>query len=91
MYHMQRMEGNLVATLRENVDRIGHIQIADSPERHQPGTGEINYRFVFEAIEASGYEGSVGLEYNPLGSTEESLEWLPKEQRKGINPESFRL
>ena len=91
IYHMQRMEGNLVSTLKEHADKIGHIQIADSPHRHQPGTGEINYRFVFEAIETSGYDGSVGLEYNPLGSTEESLKWLPKEHRKAITLESLLL
>ena len=76
-YHMQRMEGNLVATLTEHVDRIGHVQIADSPERGQPGTGEINFAFVLERLEALGYDGFVGLEYRPLGTdTWGSLAWL---------------
>lgn len=86
IYHMQRMEGNLAATLEKNLDQIGHIQIADSPSRHQPGTGEINYQFVFEVIDRSGYNGYVGLEYNPAGSTEESLAWLPERFRTRLDP-----
>lgn len=83
-YHMQRMEGNLVATLREHVGSIGHVQIADSPERGEPGTGEIRYPYVLAALEDLGYDGYVGLEYNPTTeTTEESLEWLPKELRSG--------
>ena len=81
LFHAQLMEGNLVTTLRENLSRIGHIQVADAPDRHQPGTGEINYRYVLAEIEALGYEKYVGLEYEPLGSTDESLDWLPVECR----------
>jgi hydroxypyruvate isomerase len=78
-YHMQRMEGNLVATITEHADRIAHVQIADSPGRGEPGTGEINYPFVLDAIDALGYEGWVGLEYNPTtATTEESLGWMPE-------------
>ena len=81
-YHMQRMEGNLVANLREHCDRIGHVQIADSPGRGEPGTGEIHYPFVLGELEKLGYDGYVGLEYNPTTeTTEESLGWLPKELR----------
>ncbi len=76
VYHMQRMEGNLTATLREHLDRIGHIQVADAPARNQPGTGEINYPFIFQTLDETGYEGSIGCEYKPLPSTEESLAWL---------------
>lgn len=76
LYHAQRTEGNLVATITERVRQIGHIQIADSPDRHQPGTGEIAWPFVFAAIDAAGYEGWISLEYRPLGSTEGSLGWL---------------
>ena len=63
IYHAQREEGEIVATLRRNSPKIGHIQIADNPGRHQPGTGEINYPFVLKEIDAMGYEGFVGLEY----------------------------
>jgi hydroxypyruvate isomerase len=76
VYHMQRMEGNITATMRSSMPRIGHIQIADSPGRNQPGTGELNYRFIFEEIARLGYAGWIGLEYNPKGSSEESLSWL---------------
>jgi hydroxypyruvate isomerase len=78
-YHMQRMEGNLVATVTEFLPRIAHIQIADSPGRGEPGTGEINYPFVLDAVDALGYEGWIGLEYNPTtATTEESLGWMPE-------------
>ncbi|MGI9048154.1 MAG: hydroxypyruvate isomerase family protein, partial [Rubrobacteraceae bacterium] len=81
-YHMQRMEGNLVANLRENIGSIGHVQVADSPGRGEPGTGEIHYPFVLGVLEELGYDGYVGLEYNPTTqTTEESLDWLPKELR----------
>jgi hydroxypyruvate isomerase len=84
LYHMQRMEGNLVANLRENVGLIGHVQIADSPERGEPGTGEIHYPYVLATLEELGYSGYVGLEYNPTTeTTEESLEWLPRRLRGG--------
>jgi hydroxypyruvate isomerase len=82
VYHMQRMEGNLVANLREHIDSIGHVQIADSPGRGEPGTGEIQYPFVLSELENLGYTGHVGLEYNPTTeTTEENLSWLPKELR----------
>jgi hydroxypyruvate isomerase len=81
-YHMQRMEGNLVANLREHFADVGHVQIADSPDRGEPGTGEIHYPFVLSELEKLGYEGYVGLEYNPTTkTTEESFGWLPKELR----------
>jgi len=76
VYHMQIMEGNLIDTLSANMSRIGHIQIADNPGRHEPGTGEINYPNVFAAIDELGYEGWIGCEYAPAGTTEEGLGWL---------------
>ncbi|MDQ3681410.1 MAG: TIM barrel protein [Actinomycetota bacterium] len=83
-YHMQRMEGNIVATLRDRIGDIGHVQVADSPDRGEPGTGELNYRYVFAALEELSYEGWVGLEYGPTTeTTEESLAWLPQEKRGG--------
>jgi hydroxypyruvate isomerase len=91
IFHMQRMEGNIIETLERHIGRIGHIQIADVPGRHHPGTGEINYRNVFAAVEKSGYQGSVGLEYISVGTTEEDLAWLPSEHRGGIDPASFRI
>jgi hydroxypyruvate isomerase len=81
-YHMQRMEGNLVATLREHFGDIAHVQVADSPGRGEPGTGEINYPYVLGVLEELGYEGFVGLEYNPTTpTTDESFGWLPEEVR----------
>ena len=81
-YHLQRMEGNVVATLRERIAEIGHIQVADSPDRGEPGSGELNYRYIFGALEELQYDGWVGLEYNPTTEdTEESLAWLPREKR----------
>jgi hydroxypyruvate isomerase len=93
VYHMQRMEGNLVATLREYIAKIAHMQVADSPGRGEPGTGEINYPYVFGALEDLGYDGYLGLEYNPtLPTTEESLRWLPKELRsKEVNAKDLDL
>ena len=83
-YHMQRMEGNLVANLREHIGMIGHVQIADSPGRGEPGTGEIHHPYVLAALEDLGYDGFVGLEYNPTTpTTEESLDWLPRDLRGG--------
>ena len=81
-YHMQRMEGNLVANLREHFGMIGHVQIADSPGRGEPGTGEIHYPYVLGVLEELGYDCYVGLEYNPTTqTTEESFAWLPKKLR----------
>jgi len=81
-YHMQRMEGNLVPTLRDHFAEIAHVQVADAPGRGEPGTGEINYGFVLGALEQLGYDGFVGLEYNPTtATTEDSLQWLPRTVR----------
>ncbi len=80
-YHMQRMEGQLIDTLTRNLEWIGHVQIADVPGRHEPGTGEVNYANVLGALEQAGYSGYVGLEYRPSGKTEDSLAWLPREAR----------
>jgi len=91
MYHMQRMEGNVIATLREHIGQIGHIQIADSPDRHEPGTGEIHYPHVLAALDALGYRGYVGLEYNPTASSEESFAWLPGDRREAIALSDLRL
>ena len=76
------MEGDLIPTMRKNLDSIGHIQIADTPGRHEPGTGEINYPNVFSAIDDMGYEGWIGCEYIPLTTTEEGLGWADKYLRR---------
>ena len=77
VYHMQRMEGNLADTISRVLPRIGHVQVADPPHRTEPGTGEINYGYILDLLERSGYAGWVGLEYNPsTPTTEESLGWI---------------
>lgn len=76
VYHAQRMEGNLTDAIRRHIAQIGHVQIASSPDRHQPGTGEIQYPYVLKALDDAGYTGWVSLEYKPLGRTEDSLAWL---------------
>jgi hydroxypyruvate isomerase len=81
VYHMQIMEGNLTRTIRENLDRIAHIQIADHPGRNEPGTGEINYPNLFKAIDAAGYTGWIGCEYRPARKTEEGLGWMAPYRR----------
>jgi hydroxypyruvate isomerase len=91
VYHMQRMEGNVIATVREHIGQIGHIQIADSPDRHEPGTGEINFSHVLTELDMPGYEGYIGLEYNPTGSSEQSFAWLPGDRRGAIDVSDLRL
>lgn len=76
IYHAQRMEGELAATLQKALPRIGHIQIADNPGRNEPGTGEINYPFLFKHLESIGYTGWVGCEYKPATTTVAGLGWL---------------
>ena len=78
IYHAQRMEGELGATLEKNLARIGHIQLADNPGRNEPGTGEINYPFLFKLIDRIGYTGTIGCEYKPAGATEVGLGWREK-------------
>lgn len=75
IYHMQRMEGELANTLNANLALIRHIQLADVPGRHEPGTGEINFPFLFRHLDAIGYDGWVGCEYTPLGDTGAGLGW----------------
>jgi len=76
VYHVQKMEGNIINTMRALLPRIAHVQIADPPGRHQPGTGELNFASILRALDDAGYAGFVGLEYKPLGSTRESLLWV---------------
>ena len=76
IYHAQRMEGELAATLQKHLARIGHVQLADNPGRHEPGTGEIHYPFLFAHLDRLGYQGWVGCEYKPATTTEAGLGWL---------------
>ena len=76
VYHMQIMEGDLIRTITELFDSIGHIQIADNPGRYEPGTGEINYPAIFNLLDKIGYSGWVGCEYKPSVSTIDSLTWM---------------
>jgi hydroxypyruvate isomerase len=75
LFHMQIMEGDLASTMERLLPRIGHIQIADVPDRHEPGTGEINFEFLLAHLDRIGYSGWVGCEYNPRGDTLEGLTW----------------
>lgn len=76
IYHAQRTEGELAATLHKHLPRIGHVQLADNPGRNEPGTGEINYPYLFAHLDRIGYQGWVGCEYKPAQSTEAGLDWL---------------
>ncbi len=75
IYHMQIMEGDLAPTIEKNLSKIGHMQLADTPGRHEPGSGEINYPFLFDFIDRIGYQGWIGCEYRPAGRTEDGLGW----------------
>lgn len=76
IYHMQIMEGDLAPTLSEHLSQIQHVQLADNPGRHEPGTGEINYPFLFNHLDSIGYDGWVGCEYKPKTTTVEGLSWM---------------
>ena len=75
LYHAQRSEGELAATAQKYLARIGHIQLADNPGRNEPGTGEINYPYLFAHLDRIGYRGHIGCEYKPAGNTEAGLSW----------------
>ena len=75
IYHMQRMEGELAMTLQKHLARIGHVQLADNPGRNEPGTGEINYEFLFAHLDRIGYRGWIGCEYKPATNTAAGLGW----------------
>jgi hydroxypyruvate isomerase len=75
IFHMQVMEGDLAHSIERLLPRIGHMQLADVPGRHEPGSGEINFEFLLAHIDALGYTGCMGCEYNPRGDTVEGLKW----------------
>lgn len=78
LYHAQRTEGELAATIARCLPRIGHMQIADNPGRHEPGSGEINFPFLFAHVDRLGYEGWIGCEYRPAAGTVAGLGWMPR-------------
>lgn len=78
LFHMQIMEGDLSKTIERLLPRIGHMQIADVPARHEPGTGELNFPFLLAEIDRLGYQGAIGCEYNPVGDTLRGLAWADR-------------
>jgi hydroxypyruvate isomerase len=78
IYHMQRMEGEIANTITKLLPRIAHIQLADNPGRNEPGTGEINYPFLFKHIDGLGYNGWIGCEYRPKAKTGDGLGWMAR-------------
>ena len=75
IYHMQVMEGDIARSLQRHFSRIAHVQLADNPGRNEPGTGEINYPFLFRHLDTLGYRGWVGCEYKPRTTTVDGLGW----------------
>jgi hydroxypyruvate isomerase len=75
IYHMQVMEGDIARSLQKHLPRIAHVQLADNPGRNEPGTGEINYPFLFRHLDTLGYRGWVGCEYKPRTTTVDGLGW----------------
>ena len=80
-YHIQMMESNLAETLADNMRWIGHIQFADYPGRHEPGTGQIAFNSLLSTIQGAGYSGYIGLEYKPSAPGAATLEWVPQAMR----------
>jgi hydroxypyruvate isomerase len=76
VYHMQIMEGDLASRIERHLPLIAHMQIADNPGRHEPGTGEINFDFLFSFVDTIGYRGWIGCEYKPAARTEDGLGWM---------------
>jgi hydroxypyruvate isomerase len=76
IYHAQVMEGDLARTIETHLARIPHMQLADNPGRNEPGTGEINYPYLFGHIDRIGYRGWIGCEYRPKTTTDEGLGWV---------------
>jgi hydroxypyruvate isomerase len=81
-YHLQRLEGHLVQTLKAQAEWIGHLQFADEPGRHEPGSGAIDFPAILRAAQEAGYSGYIGLEYVPQTGGPEALAWVPQEMRR---------
>lgn len=86
LYHLQVNGDDPAAVVTAFADRIGHVQIADVPGRHEPGTGSLDVDGLSRALAATGYRGHVGLEYTPSGASADSFEWLPRERRPALRP-----
>lgn len=84
IYHAQIIHGDIAKRLTRQMPWVGHVQIANPPDRREPGKGEIDYRYMFERLDALGYDGWVGCEYRPEGSTVESLSWI---RDHGVTPQ----
>ncbi|MDR2189272.1 MAG: hydroxypyruvate isomerase [Azonexus sp.] len=82
LYHAQVMQGDLARAIETHFARIAHIQIADNPGRHEPGSGEIHYPYLFELLDRLGFSGWIGCEYRPLATTEAGLGWLADWRRR---------
>ena len=91
LYHQQRTEGELIGTFRKHQASIAHMQLADNPGRHEPGTGEIAYPFVFETLDALGYDGWIGCEYKPRAATQEGLGWLAAARRQARGADILKI
>lgn len=76
VYHVQRSEGDVTARMHELFPHIGHVQVADSPGRNEPGTGELNWAYLFAELTSLNYQGWVGCEYRPATNTTDGLGWL---------------
>ena len=74
IYHMQIMEGDVVEAITSHIDKIGHVHMADVPGRHEPGTGELDWQKILDALDAVGYTGTVGFELSPAGDSDEALD-----------------
>ncbi len=88
LYHCQIVEGDLAMNLKRHLatGRVGHLQIAGVPERHEPDAGEVAFDYLFDLLDELGYGGHVGCEYRPLAGTSEGLGWLRRwRQRKGMS------
>ena len=78
IYHAHRSGGDVAALIEQNLHQIGHVQFADSPGRHEPGTGELDFGYLFGHLDRLGYHGWIGAEYIPAGKTEAGLSWLKR-------------
>lgn len=91
LYHQQRTEGELIGTFTKHQAAIAHVQLADNPGRGEPGTGEIAYPFVFETLDALGYDGWIGCEYKPRATTEAGLGWFAAAGRQAKSADILKI